>query len=402
MVGVRLLERKSSGLNQRGLSKSFKAFFDSEKSSGLVLIACTVVSIVLANSIVGPGYLRVLSAKVGGLSVEHWINDGLMAVFFLLIGLELQREFYSGELSNLKHALLPIIAAIGGICVPAVIHFILNAGTPTQAGIGIPIATDIAFALGVLALLGSRVPATLKVFLTALAVIDDLGAIIIIAVFYTARLSIGFLVAALFMFGLLLVLNRFFRVKTIIPYVIGGILMWVLMLKSGVHSTIAGVLLAFTIPFSAKGDDEKSPSHRLEHFLNKPVAFIVLPIFALANTGIVIGADWAPGLATANSVGVIAGLVFGKPAGITLISLAAIAIGICELPTGLKWQHILGAGMLGGIGFTMSIFITNLAFAGELAVINTSKMAILSASVMAGTFGFIWLRLFPRSRKIPA
>ena len=366
-----------------------------------MLIGCTVVSIVLANSFVGPGYLRVLSAKVGGLSVEHSINDGLMAVFFFLIGLELQREFYSGELSNLKHALLPIIAAIGGICVPAVIHFIFNAGTPTQAGIGIPIATDIAFALGVLALLGSRVPAALKVFLTALAVIDDLGAIIIIAVFYTARLSIGFLVAALFMFGLLLVLNRFFRVKTIIPYVIGGILMWFLMLKSGVHSTIAGVLLAFTIPFSAKADDEKSPSHRLEHFLNKPVAFIVLPIFALANTGIVIGADWAQGLATANSIGVIAGLVLGKPAGITLISLAAIAIGICKLPTGLKWQHILGAGMLGGIGFTMSIFITNLAFAGELGVINTSKMAILSASVMAGTFGFIWLRLFPQARKIP-
>lgn len=387
--------------NQTRLSKSFKAFFDSEKSSGLVLIGCTVVSIVLANSFVGPGYLRVLSAKVGGLSVEHSINDGLMAVFFFLIGLELQREFYSGELSNLKHALLPIIAAIGGICVPAVIHFIFNAGTPTQAGIGIPIATDIAFALGVLALLGSRVPAALKVFLTALAVIDDLGAIIIIAVFYTARLSIGFLVAALFMFGLLLVLNRFFRVKTIIPYVIGGILMWFLMLKSGVHSTIAGVLLAFTIPFSAKADDEKSPSHRLEHFLNKPVAFIVLPIFALANTGIVIGADWAQGLATANSIGVIAGLVLGKPAGITLISLAAIAIGICKLPTGLKWQHILGAGMLGGIGFTMSIFITNLAFAGELGVINTSKMAILSASVMAGTFGFIWLRLFPQARKIP-
>jgi len=380
--------------NQRRLSKSFKAFFDSEKSSGLLLILCTAVSIVLANSIVGPRYLGILTAKVGGLSVEHWINDGLMALFFLLIGLELEREFYNGELSNFGQALLPIIAAIGGICLPAVIHFGFNSGTATQAGIGIPIATDIAFALGVLALLGSRVPPALKVFLTALAVIDDLGAIIIIAVFYTAKLSIGFLLAALFVFGLLLVLNRVFRVMTIVPYVIGGILMWFLMLKSGVHATIAGVLLAFAIPFSAKEDDEKSPSHRLERFLNKPVAFIVLPIFALANTGIVIGSDWAQGLGTTNSLGVIAGLLLGKPAGITLISLAAIAIGICQLPTGLKWQHILGAGLLGGIGFTMSIFITNLAFAGDPQVINTSKMAILLASFVAGTIGFIWLRFF--------
>ena len=380
------------GFEQTRLTKSFKAFFDSEKSSGLILIFCTVVSIGLANSIIGPGYLRLFSARVGGLSVEHWINDGLMAVFFLLIGLELEREVFSGELSDFKHALLPIIAAVGGICLPALIHFAFNSGTATQAGIGIPIATDIAFALGVLALLGSRVPAALKVFLTALAVIDDLGAIIIIAVFYTARLSILFLVAALFVFGLLLVLNRFFRVMTIVPYVIGGILMWFLMLKSGVHATIAGVLLAFAIPFSAKEDDEKSPSHRLEHFLNKPVAFIVLPIFALANTGIVIGADWAQGLASANSRGVIAGLVLGKPAGITLICLAAVTIGLCKLPTGLKWPHILGAGLLGGIGFTMSIFITNLAFAEHAHTINGSKIAILLASIIAGVLGFVWLR----------
>lgn len=386
------------GFDQRGLTKSFKAFFDSEKSSGLILILCTAVSIVLANSIIGPGYLRILSAKVGGLSVEHWINDGLMAVFFLLIGLELERELYNGELSNFSQALLPIIAALGGICLPALIHLGFNSGTATQAGIGIPVATDIAFALGVLALLGSRAPAGLKVFLTALAVIDDLGAIIIIAVFYTARLSIGFLILALFVFGVLVMLNRLFRVMTIVPYLLGGILMWFLMLKSGVHATIAGVLLAFAIPFSAKEDDEKSPSHRLERFLNKPVAFIVLPIFALANTGIVIGSDWAQGLATENSLGIIAGLVFGKPLGITLICLLAVAIGVCKLPAGLNWRHILGAGLLGGIGFTMSIFITNLAFAGHVQVINASKMAILLASVTAGTIGFIWLRFFARNR----
>ena len=386
------------GFDQRGLSKSFRAFFDSEKSSGLILILCTAVSIVLANSFVGPGYLRILSAKVGGLSVEHWINDGLMAVFFLLIGLELERELYNGELSNFRQALLPIIAAIGGICLPALIHFGFNSGTATQAGIGIPVATDIAFALGVLALLGSRAPAPLKVFLTALAVIDDLGAIIIIAVFYTAKLSIGFLVAALIVFGILLMLNRLLRVMTIVPYLLGGILMWFLMLKSGVHATIAGVLLAFAIPFSAKADDEKSPSHRLEHLLNKPVAFIVLPIFALANTGIVIGGDWAQGLATANSLGIIAGLLLGKPVGITLICLGAVAIGVCKLPAGLRWRHVLGAGLLGGIGFTMSVFITNLAFAGDVQVINASKMAILLASVVAGTIGFVWLRFFTLDR----
>lgn len=379
---------------QREMSKSFKAFFDSEKSSGLVLIFCTAVSILLANSSIGAGYLSVLSAKFGGLTIEHWINDGLMAVFFLLIGLELEREFYNGELSNFKHALLPIIAAAGGICLPALIHFGFNAGSPTQAGIGIPVATDIAFALGVLALLGSRVPAALKVFLTALAVIDDLGAIIIIAIFYTAELSLGFLFAALAVFGFLIMLNRLFRVMTLVPYLLGGILMWFLMLKSGVHATIAGVLLAFAIPFSSKEDDEQSPSHRLERFLNKPVAFIVLPIFALANTGIVIGSDWAAGLASPNSLGIIAGLVLGKPAGITLICVAAVAIGVCKLPAGLSWSHILGAGLLGGIGFTMSIFITNLAFVGQAGIINASKMAILLASFVAGAVGLVWLRFF--------
>ena len=288
---------------QRKLSNTFKDFFDSEKSSGILLIICTVVSLLLANSVVGASYLSIWHMHVAGLSVEHWINDGLMAIFFLLIGLELERELYNGELSNFKNALLPIFAAIGGICVPALIHFALNSGTPTQAGIGIPMATDIAFALGVLALLGSRVPASLKVFLTALAVMDDLGAIIVIAIFYTAQLSIVYLVGAIAVFGVLVVLNRFFRVMSLVPYLLGGAVMWFLMLKSGVHATIAGVLLAFAIPFSAKEDDEESPSHRLEHFLHKPVTFVILPIFALANTGIVIGADWAHILTTANSSG---------------------------------------------------------------------------------------------------
>ena len=378
------------------ISSTFKNFFESEKSSGILLIICTVVSLALANSVIGANYLAMWHVHVGGLSVEHWVNDALMAVFFLLIGLELHRELYNGELSNLKSALLPIFAAFGGICVPALIHFSLNSGTPAQAGMGIPMATDIAFALGVLALLGNRVPISLKVFLTALAVMDDLGAIIVIAIFYTAQLSIVYLMGSLAVFALLVVLNRFFRVMSLIPYLLGGVLMWFLMLKSGVHATIAGVLLAFAIPFSAKEDDEKSPSHRLEHFLHKPVAFLILPIFALANTGIVIGLDWAQDLTNTNSLGIIGGLVLGKPLGIMLLSFVTVALGISRLPLDLNWRHIFGAGLLGGIGFTMSIFITNLAFVGNQEIINASKMAILLASLTAGTIGFLWLRLFAK------
>jgi NhaA family Na+:H+ antiporter len=384
-------------LLSKPLSKSFTAFFNSEKASGLVLIVCTVVSMLLANSPAGPAYLKVLHSHLGSLSIEHWINDGLMAIFFLHIGLELERELYNGELSNLKQALLPVLAAVGGICLPALIHFALNAGTATQAGMGIPMATDIAFAIGVLALLGSRVPTSLKVFLTALAVIDDLGAIIVIAVFYTAQLSIAYLAGAISMFCLLLALNRFFRVTSIVPYLVGGVALWFLMLKSGVHATMAGVLLAFTIPFSAKEDDEKSPSHRLEHWLNAPVTFLILPIFALANTSITINADSIPYLASANSVGVILGLVVGKPLGITLVSFIAVVSGLCTLPLDLNWRHIIGAGLLGGIGFTMSVFITNLAFVGNVEAINTSKLAIVLASLTAGVLGCLWLRLFSKA-----
>jgi NhaA family Na+:H+ antiporter len=382
---------------QTTLSRTFTNFFESEKSSAIFLIFCTLVSLVIANSSLGPAYLDFWHATVAGLSVEHWVNDALMAVFFLFVGLELERELYNGELSNFKNALLPIFAAIGGIAVPALIHFTLNAGTPTQAGTGIPMATDIAFALGVLALLGSRVPASLKVFLTALAVMDDLGAIIVIAVFYTAQFSLAYLLGALAVLAVLVVLNRVFRVMSLFPYLLGGALMWFLMFKSGVHATIAGVLLAFAIPFSAKAEDEKSPSHRLEHFLHKPVAFIILPIFALANTGIVIGSEWQRDLLSTNSTGIIGGLVLGKPLGITLLSFLAVAVGVCRLPADLNWRHIFGAGLLGGIGFTMSIFITNLAFAGNADFINASKMAILLASLSAGVLGFLWLRFFSRA-----
>lgn len=378
------------------LSDTFNRFFNSEKSSGLFLIVCTLLSLSMANSFVGPDYLGLWRSKVGPLSIEHWINDGLMAIFFLLIGLELERELYVGELSNLKNALLPLVAAIGGMAVPALVHFSFNAGSATQSGFGIPMATDIAFAIGVLALLGKRIPAALKVFVVAFAVIDDLGAIIIIATVYTDNFSPGYLLGGLAVWALLGAMNKYVGVMLLTPYVLGGALMWVLMLKSGVHATIAGVMLAFAIPFSARDDVQKSPSHRLEHFLHKPVAFLILPLFALANTGVTIGADWAQQIANANSLGIALGLIVGKPIGVTLLCLLAVASGVCRLPVGVRWSHMVGAGMLGGIGFTMSIFITNLAFSTGPETINASKVAILLSSLAAGAIGYLWLLAFTK------
>jgi Na+:H+ antiporter, NhaA family len=380
-------------LVQKTLSNTFNKFFDSEKSSGMLLIVCTATSLLITNSSIGADYLSFWQTHVGFLSLEHWINEALMAIFFLFIGLELERELYSGELSNLKNALLPVVAAIGGMLVPALIHFSLNMGTSTQAGIGIPMATDIAFALGILAILGNRIPASLKVFVVAFAVIDDLGAIVIIAAFYTAQLSIWYLAGALAVWASLVALNRL-RIMSLVPYLLGGALIWFLMLKSGIHATIAGVMLAFAIPYSPKDEDTASPSHKLEHFLHQPVAFIILPIFALANTGISVGTDWMQNLTTTNSLGIAAGLLVGKPLGVAFLCFVAVASGICRLPLDLNWRHVFGAGILGGIGFTMSIFITNLAFAGLAETINASKMAILSASLTAGAVGFLWLRCF--------
>ncbi len=383
------------------LSSTFNQFFESEKSGGILLVICSVISLLVTNSAIGADYSSFWQWHIGSLSLEHWINDGLMAIFFLLIGLELERELYSGELSKFRNALLPVFAAIGGMLTPALIHFFLNTGTPAQAGIGIPMATDIAFALGVLAILGNRIPASLKVFVVAFAVIDDLGAIVIIAVFYTRQLSMGYLAGALAVLALLVALNRL-RVMSLVPYLLGGALLWFLMLESGVHATIAGVMLAFAIPFSAKDDDKASPSHQLEHLLHKPVAFIILPIFALANTGILLETQWLQNLTSTNSLGIIAGLIVGKPLGVTLLCFVAVTSGICRLPPDLDWRHVFGAGILGGIGFTMSIFIANLAFAGNAGTINASKIAILSASLLAGAVGFVWLQRFgkPAAQRI--
>ena len=379
------------------LSATFQRFFHSEKSSGILLILCTIASLLITNSPQGAAYLGFWQIPLAGLAIDLWINDALMAIFFLLIGLELERELYSGELSNFRNALLPIFAALGGVLTPALIHFSLNAGTPTQAGIGIPMATDIAFALGALALLGKRIPAALKVFVVAFAVIDDLCAIVVIALFYTAQVSIAYLAAALAVWALLIVLNRNFRIMALSPYLLGGALMWLFMLKSGVHATIAGVMLAFAIPYSAKDEDQDSPSHKLENILHKPVAFLILPIFALANTAVLIGEQWMQGLASSNSLGIIAGLVLGKPVGVTLFCFLAVTNGVSSLPKALNWKHIFGAGILGGIGFTMSIFITNLAYTGSAPMIDASKMSILLASLLAGGLGMLWLRLASKS-----
>ncbi|NDC31178.1 MAG: Na+/H+ antiporter NhaA [Bacteroidetes bacterium] len=371
------------------LTKLFKEFFESEKAGGIILMLCTMLSLLLVNSSFSEAYLHIWHWPLFGENIEHWINDGLMAIFFLLIGLELEREVYNGELSNLKNALLPMMAALGGMILPVVIYFGFNIQKANLSGAGIPMATDIAFALGILSLLGNRIPASLKVFLTALAVIDDLGAILVIAIFYTGTIIWSNLLISLGIFGFLLILNRL-KVYSLIPYLIGGVFMWYFMLHSGIHATITGVLLAFAIPFG-KGD-ESSISIKLQHFLHKPVAYLILPLFALANTAILLNADFSEVLTQANSLGIALGLIIGKPIGVVLFSYAAVLIGWCNLPDDVNWKQILGAGILGGIGFTMSIFITLLSFDNNEIIIN-SKLLILLASLIAGIIGYLYLRI---------
>lgn len=376
------------------LTRLFTEFFESEKTGGLILVVATALSLIIANSPWSEEYIGFWSRNIAGHDLIHWINEGLMAIFFLLIGLELEREIYLGELSDYKNASLPMFGALGGMLVPALIFLSINFGTDKLSGVGIPMATDIAFALGILSLMGNRVPTSLKVFLTALAVIDDLGAIIVIAIFYSKTLVFLNILIALSVFALLLLLNRL-KVNNPLPYLLGGVIMWYFMLHSGVHATITGVLLAFAIPFREGG--EKSPSFIIQHMIHKPVAFIILPVFALANTCIPLWENWTNGILQTYSLGIIAGLVLGKPLGILLFSYLATTFGIAVLPLDLKWKTIFGAGLLGGIGFTMSIFISLLAF-NDIEVINNSKIAILIASIIAGTVGFIWLRLILKTK----
>lgn len=370
------------------ITRLFRDFFESEKVGGLILIGCTLLSLFLANSNFSENYIHFWHTNINGHSLEHWINDGLMAIFFLLIGLELEREVYIGELSDLKKATLPIFAALGGMIVPALLYLSLNFGTETQSGAGIPMATDIAFALGILSLLGNKVPTSLKVFLTALAVIDDLGAILVIAVFYTNDLNLVNLGIALGIFGVLLIMNRL-KVRNLIPYLLLGIAMWYFMLNSGVHATISGVLLAFAIPFG--NGDKKSTSYLLQHWLHKPVAFIILPVFALANTAIIINSDWHYALTHHYTIGIALGLIVGKFLGISIFSYAAVKSKICQLPEDLNWKSIFGVSFLGGIGFTMSIFITLLAFNDDEHISN-AKIMILISSLIAGLIGYLVLK----------
>jgi NhaA family Na+:H+ antiporter len=388
------------------ITRLLKDFLESEKAGGVILLFCTIISLLIANSQWGSTYthfwhryadLSFASVKLN-YTIEHWINDGLMAIFFLLVGLEIERELYAGELKDIKVAALPIAAAIGGMLVPAAIHFLFNQGRATEPGFGIPMATDIAFALGMLALLGKRVPFALKIFLTALAIIDDLGAILVIALFYNDGISPGYLLGALGIFAGLFTLGKL-KVYNLVFYILPGIVMWYCMLKSGVHATITGVLLAFAIPFGGAG--RKSPSYQLQHFLHKPVAFIILPIFALANTGLILSDGWVTELSSVNSLGIIFGLLVGKPLGILLFCFLLIKLKWGSLPAGISIKHLAGAGILAGIGFTMSIFIANLAFK-DSGTIQSSKIAVLTGSVLACIIGLLWLRVTLKNKSIEA
>lgn len=368
------------------LTKLFHDFFNSERASGIVLICCTIFSLVVTNLF--PPYLEFWHLEFAGHHITHWVNDGLMTIFFLLIGLELEREVYIGELSDLKSAILPMLAALGGMVLPAALYYLANMNGGNMRGVGVPMATDIAFALGALSLLGNRVSSSLKVFLTALAVIDDLGAILVIAIFYTSTISWLHLGVAAGIFAVLLIFNRL-KIHSAWPYLIGGAAMWYFMLHSGVHATITGVLVAFAIPF---GDGkENTLSHKLQHFLHKPVAFVILPIFALANTSIPISSDFYYALGGAVSIGIFAGLLIGKPVGITLFSYITVKLKLSSLPSDLSWKHILGAGILGGIGFTMSIFISLLAFENE-TLIDQAKISIMLVSAVSGVLGYFYLK----------
>lgn len=373
-----------------------KRIVEDEKSGGIILILCTIISLLIANSAFQEGYLHFWHLPLAGLSLELWINDGLMAIFFLMIGLELKREVFVGEFSHPRNAILPVAAALGGMIVPVAFFLFFNGGLPTQSGLGIPMATDIAFALGVLSLLGKRVPVSLKIFLMALAVVDDLGAILVIAIFYTKDLMLLDLSIALGIFAFLILLNRL-KIYSLIPYFIGGIAMWYFMLLSGVHATIAGVLLAMVIPFAGRTDG-RSPSFVVMHKLHLPVSFIILPVFALANTAVTISSDWHTFFAEPISLGILSGLLLGKPVGITLACLIVVLAKFSKLPAGVNWYNMIGVGLLGGIGFTMSIFITLLAF-DDQQIIDTSKIVILTSSLLAGILGYICLHLTLKKSK---
>ncbi len=388
------------------LTKYFNRFFNSSQSSGILLMICVFASLLIANSSLGESFQNLLDRQLGTdffhlkYPLSIWINDGLMAIFFLLVGLEIKREIVEGELSTFRSASLPVIAALGGMLVPALIYTVFNSGTPYAKGWGIPMATDIAFSLAIVSMLGNKVPASIKIFLAALAIADDLGAIAVIAFFYTGTIHWSYLAGAAAIM-LVLVLLNVLNVKKHIFYLLPGMVLWYCMHHSGIHATIAGVLLAFTIPTNFS-ETEISPLEKLEQRLHLPVNFLIMPLFALANTNILFREGMVDGLFSSFGMGIIMGLVFGKVIGINLFSFIAVKAGISGLPTYSRWHHMIGAGFLAGIGFTMSIFIAILSFKGNEDIQSEAKFAILVASVSSGIIGYILLRRTPSKHQDPA
>ena len=373
-----------------------RQFLSSEAAGGVLLMGVAFLAIVTANSPLSSIYFATLNHYVLGLSVLHWINDALMAVFFMLVGLEIKREMLDGQLSTWPRRALPGLAALGGMVVPGLIYVALNINSPlSMRGWAIPAATDIAFALGVLSLLGSRVPVSLKIFLTALAILDDLGAVIIIALFYTAQINVAALLGALCVLGGLIALNRAAYQK-LLPYLALGIVLWVFVLKSGVHATLAGVILALTIPLKASPgapDDKASPLHTLEHALHPWVAFLIIPIFGFANAGVSFAGISPSVMLEPVPLGIALGLFLGKQLGVFGFAWASIRIGLADLPANASWSQLYGVSILCGIGFTMSLFIGLLAFPTSQALQDETKIGVLTGSLIAGMIGWLVLRL---------
>jgi NhaA family Na+:H+ antiporter len=376
--------------------RAFRDFFKSTSAGGILLLICVAISLLIANSPIAIHFQEFLNKEIGFTStslqlrypVIIWINDGLMAIFFLLVGLEIKREIVEGELSSVRKASLPVLAAIGGVAVPALIYTLFNHGETTAGGWGIPMATDIAFALGILSLLGKSVPTGLKIFLAALAIVDDLMAILVIAIFYSEELHLTYLMYGLALFALQVLFNRL-GFKNIFFYIVPGTIMWYFIHHSGIHATIAGVLTALTLPTTA--DAVESPLEKLEHALTKPVNFLIMPLFAIANTNITFVSGMVSGLAGNLGLGILLGLFLGKPIGIFAMSWLSVKLNLAQLPVRTNWRHVIGLGLLGGIGFTMSIFIALLSFE-DIALQTEAKFAVLIASIIAGISGFLLLK----------
>lgn len=374
---------------------AFKNFLKSSNAGGALLFICVVISMIIANTSLGPDLENLLNKELGfetetihlRYPILMWINDGLMAIFFLMVGLEIKREIVEGELSSPKKASLPILSAIGGAAIPALIYLVFNNGLETQHGWGIPMATDIAFALAVISLLGKRVPSSLKIFLAALAIVDDLIAILVIAFFYSSGIEMTYLMYAAIGLVVLIIMNRM-NIQNPYLYLIPGAFIWYFVHHSGIHATIAGVLVAMTIP--TNDTDVESPLERLEHAISKPVNFLIIPLFAFANTNITLESEMLAGLTAPLGLGISAGLLIGKPIGILLTSFICTKLKLSSLPQGSTWKHIVGVGLLAGIGFTMSIFISILSFSDPLHV-SEAKLSILLTSLLAGIIGYVFL-----------